>query len=195
MSVLDNVPAPKKDYNFLSGDISFIDEMDQEKQPMEIDERPESVGDIPEIPETPAELDDNPDQLNASAEETAQFITDLIDTGASYGLALISKGDAEQYMASADQKRRIQKIIRVYCDRLGGNIPLWLQLTIVLTIVYGSKIPGALDERKINILQAKIAEQEKRIKAYEAEKKARELAQQLEQQKQVDVANGKKEGE
>jgi hypothetical protein len=195
MSVLDNVPAPKKDYNFLSGDISFIDEMDQEKQPMEIDERPESVGDIPEIPEAPAELDDNPDQLNASAEETAQFITDLIDTGASYGLALISKGDAEQYMASADQKRRIQKIIRVYCDRLGGNIPLWLQLTIVLTIVYGSKIPGALDERKINILQAKIAEQEKRIKAYEAEKKARELAQQLEQPKQVDVANGKKEGE
>ena len=195
MSVLDNVPEPKKDYNFLSGDISFIDEMDQEKQPMEIDERPESVGDIPEIPETPAELDDNPDQLNASAEETAQFITDLIDTGASYGLALISKGDAEQYMASADQKRRIQKIIRVYCDRLGGNIPLWLQLTIVLTIVYGSKIPGALDERKINILQAKIAEQEKRIKAYEAEKKARELAQQLEQPKQVDVANGKKEGE
>ena len=195
MSVLDNVPAPKKDYNFLSGDISFIDEMDQEKQPMEIDERPESVGDIAEIPETPAELDDNPDQLNASAEETAQFITDLIDTGASYGLALISKGDAEQYMASADQKRRIQKIIRVYCDRLGGNIPLWLQLTIVLTIVYGSKIPGALDERKINILQAKIAEQEKRIKAYEAEKKARELAQQLEQPKQVDVANGKKEGE
>ena len=43
MSVLDNVPAPKKDYNFLSGDISFIDEMDQEKQPMEIDERPDEV--------------------------------------------------------------------------------------------------------------------------------------------------------
>ena len=55
MSVLDNVPAPKKDYNFLSGDISFIDEMDQEKQPMEIDERPESVGDIPEIPEPQTE--------------------------------------------------------------------------------------------------------------------------------------------
>lgn len=194
MSVLDNVPAPKKDYNFLTGDISFIDEMDQEKQPMEIDERPEFVGDAPEIPEVPIESEEDPDELNAAPGETAEVITELIDTCASYGLALISKGDAEQYMATPDQKRRIQKVIRVYCDRLGGKMPPWLQLTILLSIVYGPKIPAAIDERKINILQAKIAEQEKKIAAYEAEKKARELEQQLAQQRQADAA-GKKEGE
>ena len=72
MSVLDNVPAPKKDYNFLTGDISFIDEMDQEKQPMEIDERPEFVGDAPEIPEVPIESEENPDELNAAPGETAE---------------------------------------------------------------------------------------------------------------------------
>lgn len=194
MSVLDNVPAPKKDYNFLTGDISFIDEMDQEKQPMEIDERPEFVGDTPEIPEVPIESEEDPDELNAAPGETAEVITELIDTCASYGLALISKGDAEQYMATPDQKRRIQKVIRVYCDRLGGKMPPWLQLAILLSIVYGPKIPAAIDERKINILQAKIAEQEKKIAAYEAEKKARELEQQLAQQRQADAA-GKKEGE
>lgn len=194
MSVLDNVPAPKKDYNFLTGDISFIDEMDQEKQPMEIDERPEFVGDAPEIPEVPIEPEEDPDELNAAPGETAEVITELIDTCASYGLALISKGDAEQYMATPDQKRRIQKVIRVYCDRLGGKMPPWLQLAILLSIVYGPKIPAAIDERKINILQAKIAEQEKKIAAYEAEKKARELEQQLAQQRQADAA-GKKEGE
>lgn len=194
MSVLDNVPAPKKDYNFLTGDISFIDEMDQEKQPMEIDERPEFVGDAPEIPEVPIESEEDPDELNAAPGETAEVITELIDTCASYGLALISKGDAEQYMATPDQKRRIQKVIRVYCDRLGGKMPPWLQLAILLSIVYGPKIPAAIDERKINILQAKIAEQEKKIAAYEAEKKARELEQQLAQQRQADAA-GKKEGE
>ena len=194
MSVLDNVPAPKKDYNFLTGDISFIDEMDQEKQPMEIDERPEFVGDAPEIPEVPIESEENPDELNAAPGETAEVITELIDTCASYGLALISKGDAEQYMATPDQKRRIQKVIRVYCDRLGGKMPPWLQLAILLSIVYGPKIPAAIDERKINILQAKITEQEKKIAAYEAEKKARELEQQLAQQRQADAA-GKKEGE
>jgi len=194
MSVLDNVPAPKKDYNFLTGDISFIDEMDQEKQPMEIDERPEFVGDAPEIPEVPIEQEEDPDELNAAPGETAEVITELIDTCASYGLALISKGDAEQYMATPDQKRRIQKVIRVYCDRLGGKMPPWLQLAILLSIVYGPKIPAAIDERKINILQAKIAEQEKKIAAYEAEKKARELEQQLAQQRQADAA-GKKEGE
>ena len=194
MSVLDNVPAPKKDYNFLTGDISFIDEMDQEKQPMEIDERPEFVGEAPEIPDVPIESEEDPDELNAAPGETAEVITELIDTCASYGLALISKGDAEQYMATPDQKRRIQKVIRVYCDRLGGKMPPWLQLAILLSIVYGPKIPAAIDERKINILQAKIAEQEKKIAAYEAEKKARELEQQLAQQRQADAA-GKKEGE
>lgn len=194
MSVLDNVPASKKDYNFLTGDISFIDEMDQEKQPMEIDERPEFVGDAPEIPEVPIEPEEDPDELNAAPGETAEVITELIDTCASYGLALISKGDAEQYMATPDQKRRIQKVIRVYCDRLGGKMPPWLQLAILLSIVYGPKIPAAIDERKINILQIKIAEQEKKIAAYEAEKKARELEQQLAQQRQADAA-GKKEGE
>ncbi len=194
MSVLDNVPASKKDYNFLTGDISFIDEMDQEKQPMEIDERPDFVGDSPEIPEVPIETEDDPDQLNAAPGETAEVVTELIDTAASYGLAFISKGDAEQYMATQDQKKRIQKVIRVYCDRLGGKLPPWLQLIILLSMVYGPKIPAAIDERKINILQAKIKEQEKLIAAYEAEKKARELAQQLSQQKQADAA-GKKEGE
>ena len=196
MSVLDNVPASKKDYQFLTGDLSFIDEMDQEKQQMEIDERPEFISDEPDITQIPHEpVNEDPDQLNASAEETAIFITDVIDTGASYGIALISKGEAEQYMATPDQKKRIQKIIRVYCDRMGGNIPLWLQFTIILLIVYGSKIPGALDERKINILQAKIDEQEKRLQAYEAEKKANELQRQLEERKRQDAANGKKEGE
>ena len=85
-------------------------------------------------------------------------------------------------------------MIRVYCDRLGGNMPPWLQLAILLSMVYGTKIPAALDERKINILQAKIDEQEKQIAALEAERKMRELAKQLEQQKQADAA-GKKEGE
>lgn len=194
MSVLDNVPAPKKDYNFLTGDISFIDEMDQEKQPMEIDERPEFVGDAPEIPEVPIEPEEDPDELNVAPGETAEVITELIDTLASYGIALISKGNAEQYMATPDQKRRIQKVVRVYCDRLGGKMPPWLQLGILLSIIYGPKVPAAIDERKINILQAKIEEQEKKIAAYEAEKKARELEQQLAQQRQADAA-GKKEGE
>lgn len=193
MSVLDQVPADKKEYNFLSGDLSFIDEMDQEKQPMEIDERPEFMDDTPNPP-IPSVPEDDPDILNVAPGETAEVLTELIDTCASHGLAIISKGKAEQYMATPDQKRRIQKVIRVYCDRLGGNMPPWLQLAILLSMVYGTKIPAALDERKINILQAKIDEQEKQIAALEAERKMRELAKQLEQQKQADAA-GKKEGE
>lgn len=193
MSVLDQVPSPKSDYKFLSGDISFINEMDVNKQPMDIDERPE-FNDPDNLPISHEPLDADPDEsVNASAEETSEIVTEIIDSGASYGLALISKGKPEDYMATSDQKMRIRKIIRVYCNKLGGNIPLWLQLTIILLIVYGSKIPGAIDERKINVLQAKIEEQERRLKAYEAEKRANELQQQLQERKQQDAAGGKKE--
>ena len=196
MSVLDRVPSEKKDYNFLSGDLSFIDEMDQEKQPMEIDERPDFINDEQEFADMPHDPEDeNPDKLNAAAEETAVFVTDVLDTGLGYGLALIAHGKAETYMATPDQKKRIEKIIRVYCDRMGGNMPLWLQFAIILIIVYGSKIPGAIDDRKINLLQAKIEEQEKRLKAYEAEKKANEMQQELERRKKEDAANGNKEGQ
>lgn len=185
MSVLDNIPgAQKPDYQFLSGDLSFIEEMDQEKQPMNIDERPSFGDELPTAGDEPQDMPDGePDPLNASAAETAIFVTDIIDTGAAYGLAFISKGDAEQYMATPDQKSRIQKIIRVYCDRLGGRMPLWLQLLIILLIVYGAKVPGAIEERKINILEEKVAEQERRLKAYEAEKKADELRNELESRK------------
>ena len=189
MSVLDHVPVSgKKDYNFLTGDLSFIDEMEQDKQPMNIDERPD-FGDTP-LPEEqrPTLPKFDPGDVNLSAEEEATFVTEVIDTGASFGLAVLSKGKAEQYMATADQKSRIQKIIRVYCERVGGHIPLWLQLAIILLIVYGSRIPEAIEERKINILQEKIEEQRKKIEALEAENKANELKQEVERRKQANAA-------
>jgi len=74
----------------------------------------------------------------------------------------------------------------VYCQQVGGYIPLWLQLVILIVGIYGSKIPGALAERKINELEQKVAEQERRLKAYETEKRAEEIRRDLERRKRED---------
>lgn len=190
MSVLDNVPGAesKQDYHFLTGDLSFIDEMDQEKQRMEIDERPDF--DIPEEEHPPImEDEEDPERVNVAIEETAALVTDAIDSGAALGLSLLSKGDAEKYKATEEQKGRIRRVMFVYCQQVGGYIPLWLQLVILIVGIYGSKIPGALAERKINILEAKVAEQEKRLKAYETEKRAEELRREIDRRKHADKVN------
>lgn len=184
MSVLDKIPvagnAGKDNYHFLNGDLSFIEEMDQDKQPMDIEERPSFGIEVPEDPHPPIINDgEHDEQIAVAVEETASLVTDAIDSGASFGLSLISKGDPEQYKATPEQKGRIRQIIYVYCEKTGGYLPLWLQLIILLVGVYGSKIPAAIEERKLNILQAKIEAQEKRIKELEMEKRAIELQREI----------------
>ena len=189
MSVLDQhiQETPQEPYRFESGDLDFISEMEQPKQAMNIDERPDFEPTNPEEHEEYIENDGEHDDLIAAAtEETATLITDVIDNGAAFGLSLISKNPIEEHKATADQKSRIRKIIYVYCEKTGGYIPLWLQLIILIIGVYGVQIPAAMEARKINVLQEKIRQQEEQIHAYELEKQRRELADQLQARKAAD---------
>ena len=195
MSVLDNITptVEQQDYQFEDGDLSFINELDKPKEAMQFDERPD-LG-IPEDSDDPLNAigpDDgehNDELIAAAVEETATLITDTIDNGAAFGLSLISKNPIETHKATDDQKGRMRKIIYVYCEKTGGYIPLWLQLVILIIGIYGVQIPGALQARKINILEEKVKEQEEKIKAYELEKQSRALALELKEKKQADDAN------
>lgn len=200
MSVLDHVPVAggnsKENYQFLNGDLSFIDEMNQEKQPMDIDERPSFDNDAPEDPHPPiVNNGEHDEQIAVAVDETATLITDGLDYGLSLGLSILSKGDAETYKATPEQKGRIRKIVYTYCEQTGGYLPLWLQLIILLVGVYGTKIPAALEERKLNILQAKVDEQEKKIKALEMEKRAAELQREIDARKRPIVTEDERKGE
>lgn len=192
MSVLDqfssaNNVVPQGDYHFEDGDISFINEMTQPKQPMNIQERPElepiGGGNLDVI-----EDDGEHDELIAAAvDETASLITETIDGGAAFGLSLISKNSIESHRATSDQKERLRKIVYIYCDKTGGYIPLWLQFIILIVGIYGSQIPAAMQARKINLLEQQVEEQKKKIQAYELQQERQRLEQELREKKQTDI--------
>ena len=191
MSVLEQFTQQDEqkpqDYQFAAGDLSFIDEMEQPKQPMNISERPDfdtldPTGNLDTI-----EDDGQHDELIAAAvEETANLITDTIDNGAAFGLSLISKNPIDSHKATDEQKGRMRKIIYVYCEKTGGYIPLWLQLVILIIGIYGVQIPAAMQARQINILEEKVREQERKLKAYELEKQSQTLRQELQDRQQAD---------
>ena len=194
MSVLDSFTEPAEqqpqDYQFAAGDLSFIDEMEQPKQPMNISQRPDFHTFEPTDPTgnlDTIEDDGQHDELIAAAvEETANLITDTIDNGAAFGLSLISKNPIESHKATDEQKGRMRKIIYVYCEKTGGYIPLWLQLIILIIGIYGVQIPAAMQARQINIREEKVREQERKLKAYELEKQSQTLRQELQDRQRED---------
>lgn len=194
MSVLEQftqqTEQQPQDYQFAAGDLSFIDEMEQPKQPMNISERPDFDTFDPTDPTgnlDTIEDDGQHDELIAAAvEETANLITDTIDNGAAFGLSLISKNPIDSHKATDEQKGRMRKIIYVYCEKTGGYIPLWLQLIILIIGIYGVQIPAAMQARQINILEEKVREQERKLKAYELEKQSQTLRQELQDRQRED---------
>lgn len=192
MSILDqftptNTVVPQADYHFEDGDLSFINEMAQPKQPMNIQERPElqPLGGSLDVIESDG---DNDELVSAAVEETATLITETIDSGAAFGLSLISKNSIEEHRATTDQKERLRKIVYVYCDKTGGYIPLWLQFIILVVGIYGSQIPAALQARKINMLEQQVEEQKKKIQAYELQQESMRLEQELRDKKQTETS-------
>lgn len=183
MSVLDKVPGAEvaPEYQFSDGDLSFINELSRPKQPMQIEERPDF-----QVPGEDGGADPQPGTLNpgedpeegliaAAVEETADLVTDAIDSGAAFGLSLISKNDVSVHRASADQKGRIRKIVYVYCQQTGGYVPLWLQLIILIVGIYGTQIPAAMNARELNLAKEKNRELEEKNKSLEEQIRNYEL--------------------
>ena len=184
MSVLDQFSNAETEerqdnYQFAAGDLNFIDEMAQPKQHMELPEMPEMDEENENNTDSTEQEPQNDELIAAAVEETATIITETIDNGAAFGLSILSKNPIEVHKATDEQKERLRKIIYVYCEKTGGYIPLWLQLVILILGIYGTQIPAALEQRKINILEEKVREQEKRLRAYELEERNAELREEL----------------
>ena len=168
-------------YQFTEGDLSLISEMQAPKQEMNIEERP--VFDNPDAPDPLMDITDeqeaNDNLIAAAVEETADIVTDAIDFGAAFGLHLISKNPIEQHQASSDQKARMRQIVYVYCKETGAYMPLWLQLVILISGIYGSQIPAAMNARKINILEEKNRKLEEEIRKMQLQQEAQRLQGEL----------------
>ena len=173
-------------YQFTEGDLSLISEMQAPKQEMNIEERP--VFDSPDAPDPLMDVTDkqeaNDNLIAAAVEETADIVTDAIDFGAAFGLHLISKNPIEQHQASNDQKARMRQIVYVYCKETGAYMPLWLQLVILISGIYGSQIPAAMNARKINILEEKNRKLEEEIRKMQLQQEAQRLQGELRNSKE-----------
>lgn len=173
-------------YQFTEGDLSLISEMQAPKQEMNIEERPKfDEPDAPDsftLPQDESEANEN--LVSAAVEETADIVTDAIDFGAAFGLHLISKNPIENHQATSDQKARMRQIIYVYCKETGAYMPLWLQLVILMSGIYGSQIPAAMNARKINILEEKNRKLEEEIRKMQLQQEAQRLQGELRNNKE-----------
>ena len=173
-------------YNFTEGDLSLIQEMQAPKQEMNIEERPtfDAPEDMPDsfiVDSDDSEVNDN--LVAAAVDETADIVTDAIDFGAAFGLHLISKNPISEHQATDDQKARMRQIIYVYCKETGGYIPLWLQLVILIAGVYGSQIPAAMQQRKINLLEEQNIKLREEIKKLNLQQEAQRLQEEINTQR------------
>lgn len=149
------------DYNFADGDLSaFQSEFSQPKQDMGISDIPDDLEDVEQ--ETQEEVEDRA-AMARHARQTSKFVTHIIDSGAALGLSLISKNSVDSHKADLDDLKELERIFTEYFKETGGNIPLWAQLLICLTTIYGFQIPQALKDRKLNLERERLELERKKF--------------------------------
>jgi len=151
------------DYNFADGDLSaFQSEFSQPKQDMGISDIPDDLEDEDVEQEQLAEVEDRA-AMTRHARQTSKFVTHIVDSGAALGLSLISKNSVDSHKADSDDLKELERIFTEYFKETGGNIPLWAQLLICLTTIYGFQIPQALKDRKLNLERERLELERKKL--------------------------------
>lgn len=131
---------PTNDYEFATGDLSsFMHTFEEEKEDMDIEQLPTSEefsdAGIQNLP-------------TSTARKTGKFIAHMTDYALATGLGLISGLPTKEHQADNESKKELESIITEYIKESGGEIPLFVQLLICLTVTYGLQIPGAIKIRK-----------------------------------------------
>lgn len=153
-----------ENYQFADGTLPPDEQLDQFLQEFRIEKEEK---DCPTEPSPEDELEDeeeNEEEIsNITARNTAIFIVNTIDDGASAGLAFLSKDNQDGYRAGKNQKKNLQDLFTRFCKEKGAEIPIGWQIFFCLATVYGAQVPRALDHRRLhNALQA-IEEEKKQL--------------------------------
>ena len=172
------------DYTFVTGEIDpddplseFLEDMRKPKEETGIAEEPDD-----EELET---IDPEDEISNESAKYSAEFVVDSADFLLSKGLALISKNPSSEHEAGKDQKKYLKKLWTKFLKEQQLEIPTGTQLIIAMFTVYGSQIPGALQDRKRNLMLEHIQEERDALtydrEQFNREKENFRLKQQIEE--------------
>ena len=162
-----------EEYNFVTGEIDpddplsdFLEDMRKPKEETGIAEEPEDE-DLEDITDPEDEIS------NESAKYSAEFVVDSTDFLLSKGLAYISKNPSSEHEAGKEQKKYLKKLWTKYLKEKQIEIPIGTQLVIAMITVYGSQIPGAIEDRKRNLMMLKL-EDERHSLEYDREQFNRE---------------------
>jgi hypothetical protein len=163
---------PKDNYEFVNGSNvnEFMNRFNQPKQDMHIDDTPPNIP-IEEIQEEAEQ------GMNAApAKATGKLIASVIDNTLPLGLAILAKGKLEDYKASEDDRSELENALAEYFKLKGADIPPGLMIVILILVIYTTKIPQALQDRKINTLRAELEAEKAEIAKIrlELEEKAKE---------------------
>lgn len=153
------------EYNFASEDIDgFISDFNRPKQNMNADER-EGLDELePEDPEyDPNDIEEPEHMSSTAAKQTSSIVVTVIDNVLPTTLAAIAKGEASDYKATPDEREELKSALAEYLKLKGGEIPPWLMVLILVLSIYGSKLPQALQERKLNERQEALDRREKEL--------------------------------
>ncbi len=131
---------PEKPYEFATGNLdSFMHDFNEEKEQMGITQKP-----------TPEEFTEAGKQTlpPKTARTTGKFLANMTDHALATGLSIISGLNAEEHKADEESKKELENIITEYIKESGGEIPIGIQLIIVIVVTYGLQLPGAIKIRK-----------------------------------------------
>ena len=131
---------PETPYEFATGNLdSFMHDFNEEKEQMGITQKP-----------TTEEFTEAGKQTlpAKTARTTGKFLANMTDHALATGLSIISGLGAEEHKADEESKKELENIITEYIKESGGEIPVGIQLIIVIVVTYGLQLPGAIKIRK-----------------------------------------------
>jgi len=180
----EEVKDVNEDYNFVTGELDPDDPLSDFLEDMRKPKEETGIAEEPEDDELDA-IDPEDEISNESAKYSAEFVVDSADFLLSKGLSFISKNPSTEHEAGKEQKKYLKKLWTKYLHEKQIEIPIGTQLIIAMITVYGSQIPGAIQDRKRNLMLEQIKEERDALtydrEQFNREKENFRLKQQLEE--------------
>ena len=160
--------APEKPYKFASSGIDdYLDELNQPKQDLGIDETAgyEELNDMQ--PEPDSEPLEKLKASNAVAKASGSLLTIALDTSLSTAIGLWAGDEPANYKADDNEREELEQAISEYVKLKGGDIPPGFALVLIILSIYGSK--GAMGfqfkkaKKELDEKDNRIAELEKQV--------------------------------
>ncbi|NCC99482.1 MAG: hypothetical protein EOL95_07260 [Bacteroidia bacterium] len=104
---------------------------------------------------------------SAPAKATAKLFATIIDSTIPATLGIIAKEESTDYRAAEEDKQDLEDALTEYVKLKGGDIPPGVMVLILILTIYGSKVPHALQQRKLNQKKEELLAKEKELEARE----------------------------